>query len=171
MLVPDCSTVIRGAPRLVASTWGLVVSALRCSQVYPKSSQALRGVPKLDTITPMVLLYQSAEMSVTPNAGQNAHQWSDTLLWLTHQVYTPHPLGHFWRLPETIINLANVNVHKLSFCQPDVCTHILFFPALDHLDLMHLRRIASTILILIQIWRLMMEHQMVSTLSAVWSCS
>jgi len=112
MFFPDCSTVIRGAPRfvagaprlvigaprlvagaprlvagaprLVAGAPRLVAGAPRCSQVHPKFSPALRGVPKLITITPMVLLYQASEISVTPKAGRNALQRSDTLLNLTH---------------------------------------------------------------------------------------
>jgi len=45
-----------------------VISALvhRHFQVHPKFSPALRHVPKLITITPMVLLYQSSEIEVTP---------------------------------------------------------------------------------------------------------
>jgi hypothetical protein len=43
---------------------------------------ALRGVPKLITIAPMVLLYPSSEISVAPNAGQTfkftLHILSDT---------------------------------------------------------------------------------------------
>jgi len=77
MILPDWSTVIRGAPRVVASD-------PRCSQVHPKFSPALRGVPNLVTITAMVLLYHSLEISVTPNAGRNALLGSDTLLKLTH---------------------------------------------------------------------------------------
>jgi hypothetical protein len=87
MIFPACSTVIRGDPRLVVGAFRLVVSGLRlvasiprllasasrhftgaprlvagaprCFQVHPKFSPALRGVPKLITITPKVLLYQS----------------------------------------------------------------------------------------------------------------
>ena len=61
MFFPDGSTVIRGAPRLVAGAPGLVVGAPRlvpalpgaprCSQVHPKFSPAHRGVPKLFTMT------------------------------------------------------------------------------------------------------------------------
>jgi len=54
------------------------------SQVHPKFFPAHRGVPKLITITPMVLLYQSSEISVTLKAGRNALLQSDTLLKLTH---------------------------------------------------------------------------------------
>jgi hypothetical protein len=41
------------------------------------------GAPKRFTTTPMVLLYQSSEIPVTPKAGQNALLGSDTLLKLT----------------------------------------------------------------------------------------
>jgi hypothetical protein len=44
----------------------------------------LRGVPKLITITPIVLLYQSSEISVTLKASRNALLPSDPLLKLTH---------------------------------------------------------------------------------------
>jgi hypothetical protein len=44
---------VAGTPRLVAGT-------LRCSQVYAKFSPALQGIPRLITITPMVLMYQSS---------------------------------------------------------------------------------------------------------------
>ena len=95
---PDCSTVIRGAPRLVAgaprlviSTPRLVASSLRLvagaprgSHVHPKFSPALRGVPKHIIITPMVLLYESSEIVVTPKAGRNTLLGSDTLLKLMH---------------------------------------------------------------------------------------
>jgi hypothetical protein len=56
----------------------------RHSQVHPKFSLAHRGVPKLITITPMVLLYQSSEISVTLKASRNALQQSNTLPKLTH---------------------------------------------------------------------------------------
>jgi hypothetical protein len=71
-------------PRLVVGAPRFVAGAPRCSQVHPKFSPALRGVPKLITITPMVLLYQSSEISVTLKAGRNALLGSDTLLQLTH---------------------------------------------------------------------------------------
>ena len=62
----------------------LVVGAPGRSQVHPKFTPVLRGVPKLITITPMVLLYQSSESPVTLKAGRNALLGSDTLLKLTH---------------------------------------------------------------------------------------
>jgi len=91
MLFPDFSTVIRGAPRLVAGAprcsqacrWRSQ-TCCRCSQVHPKFSPALQGVPKPITITPMVLLYQSSEIPGTLKAGRNALLRSDTLLKLTH---------------------------------------------------------------------------------------
>jgi len=105
MLFPDCYTVIRGAPKLVVGAPRLVIGAprlvvgtprlvvgaprpvdgaSRCSQVLPNFSPALRGVPKLITITPMVLLYQSSEITITPNARRNALLGADTLLKSTH---------------------------------------------------------------------------------------
>jgi hypothetical protein len=53
-------------------------------QVHLKFSLAYWGVHKLITITPMVLLNQSSEMSVTPKDSRNTLQQSDTLLQLTH---------------------------------------------------------------------------------------
>jgi len=102
---PDCSTVVRGAPRLVAGapspvagTPRLVTGAPRCSQdcsrcsqtcrwcchVHPKFSPALWDVPIPLTVTPMVLLYHSSEIPVTLKASRNALLGSDTLLKLTH---------------------------------------------------------------------------------------
>ena len=83
-LVVGPPRLVAGAPRLVAGGPRLVAGAPRCSQVHPKFSPALRGVSKLSTITPMVLLYQSSEISVTLKAGRNALLGSDTLLKLTH---------------------------------------------------------------------------------------
>ena len=105
MSFSDCSTVIRGAPRLVAGAPRLVAGAprldagaprcsqecprhsqacCRCSQVHLKFAPALGGVPKPITVTPMVLLYQSSEIPVTLKAGRNALLGSDTLLKLSH---------------------------------------------------------------------------------------
>jgi len=60
------------------------MGAPRCSHLHPRFSTALRGVPKLITITPMVLLYQSSVISIILKAGQNALLGCDTLLKLTH---------------------------------------------------------------------------------------
>ena len=85
------SRLVIGTPRLeVSAPWHvvgaprLVVGAPWCSQVHPKFSPVLRGVLKLITITPMVLLYQSSEIPVTLKAGRNALLGSETLLKLTH---------------------------------------------------------------------------------------
>jgi len=56
MFFPDCSTVNRGAPRVVAGAPRLVAGTPRPFKMNPKFSLALRGVAKLITITPMVLL-------------------------------------------------------------------------------------------------------------------
>ena len=60
---PDCCTVIRCAPRLVAGAPRTVAGAPKvvdgapgCSQVLPKFSLALRGVPKPVTITPVPVI-------------------------------------------------------------------------------------------------------------------
>jgi len=95
---PDYSSVIRrapwsfpGAPRLVvrAPRWyqGCCHGSEACrwySKVHPTLSLALRGIPKLISITPKVLLYQASEIPVAPKAGWNALLGSDTLLKLTH---------------------------------------------------------------------------------------
>jgi len=83
-LVLSAPRVIISAPRLVVSASRLVAGAARCSQLHPKFSPALQGVPKLITITPMVLLYKSSEIPVNPKAGRNALLGSDTLLKLMH---------------------------------------------------------------------------------------
>jgi len=72
------------APRLLVSAPRLVAGAPRCSQVHPKFSPALRGVLKLITITPIVLLYKSSDIPVTPKAGWNALLGSDTVPKSTH---------------------------------------------------------------------------------------
>jgi hypothetical protein len=85
MFFPDCSTVIRGAPRLVTGASRLVASTCRWSQVHhTKFSPVLRGVPKLITITPLALLRQPSEISVAPKASRNALVGSNTLLKLMH---------------------------------------------------------------------------------------
>jgi len=83
-LVIGAPRLVVGAPRLVIGAPKLVAGVPRCSQVHPMFSPALLGVFKLLTITPMVLLYQSSEIPVTPKAGWNAFLRSYTLLTLTH---------------------------------------------------------------------------------------
>jgi hypothetical protein len=56
----------------------------RNTPVLPKFSLAHRGVPTRMTITPMVFLYHSSEISVTLKAGRNALVQSDTLRNSTH---------------------------------------------------------------------------------------
>jgi len=91
LLFADCCTVIWGAPRLVASDSTGFQNCSRhsqdcfqCSQVYPKFSLAHQGIPQPITITPMVLLYQSLEITVTLKACRNAHLRFDTPLKLTY---------------------------------------------------------------------------------------
>ena len=88
-LVVGAPGLVVGALRLVISSPRLVTGAPRCSQVHPKFSLALQAVPKLITITPMVLLYQSSEIPVTLKASWNALLGSDTLLKLTHLILHP----------------------------------------------------------------------------------
>jgi hypothetical protein len=97
-LVVGASRLLVGAPRLVVGVPRRLVSAPRLvvgapivvagasnrSQMQPKCSLTLRGVPKLITLTALAIQYQSSEISVTPKAGRNALLGSDTLLKLTH---------------------------------------------------------------------------------------
>jgi len=83
-VLPGLSPALPCAFRLVDGTSRLVTSASRCSQVYPKFSPVLQGVPKLITITHMVLPYQLSEIPVRMKAGRNALLEFDTLLKLTH---------------------------------------------------------------------------------------
>ena len=83
-LVISPHRLVVGTPRLVSGPPRLVLGAHRWSQVCLKLSPALRCVPKLITITPMVLLYKSSEFPVTLQASRNALLGSDTLLNLTH---------------------------------------------------------------------------------------
>jgi hypothetical protein len=94
MVVVGATILFAGAHRLVASALKVVTSKLRlgacaptliagtpvCSRVHRMFSPALRWVLTLITITPMLRLYQSSEISVTPKANRNELSWSDTLL-------------------------------------------------------------------------------------------
>jgi len=73
-----------GVPRMIVCAPKLVFSAPRCNLTHPKFSPALRDVPTLITITPMLLLYQSSEIPVTSNVSPNALLESDTHPKLTH---------------------------------------------------------------------------------------
>jgi hypothetical protein len=53
-------------PRILQSVFEISALVRQHIQVHPKFSPALRQVPKLITITPWVLLYQSTQTSVTP---------------------------------------------------------------------------------------------------------
>jgi len=83
-VIPCRLLALQGATRLVVVGPRVVMGAPRCSQVHLKFSPDFRGVLILVTITPMVLLYQSSEIPVTPKACQNAPLGSDTLMKLTH---------------------------------------------------------------------------------------
>jgi len=73
--------------------------------------------------------------------------------------------------PRHQVTMPDPNVPKSSIYRPDLRIHILLFPVLSSLLLMHMPWIASTIWILIQIFGMMKENPLVSTLSAVWKCS
>lgn len=104
VVFPDCCTVIHDPSRLVAGALRLsigtpifvvqssrlvvsapryVTSAHRFSQINKRFSAALRGIPKLITITSVELLLQSSEIPVTPKDGRNALLVSVTILILT----------------------------------------------------------------------------------------
>jgi len=83
-VLPDLSSVLPGLwPALPGAPW-LVVGAPRHYQVHPQFSPALRDVPQLITIIPMVLLYQSPEIPVDLKAARIALLGSDTPLELMH---------------------------------------------------------------------------------------
>jgi len=67
---PDISQSLFVIPALVR----------RHSQMHPKFSPALRRAPKLVTITPIVLLYQSPEIPVTPVPVVSNPSYSEGLL-------------------------------------------------------------------------------------------
>jgi len=65
---------------------------------------ALPGNLKHNIFTPIVLLYLSSEIPVTPNASRNALLRSDTLLKLPHLSLHSNCLRPSWRLPVTEIH-------------------------------------------------------------------
>jgi len=112
MFFPDCSSVIRGAsslvtgvprlitsaPRLIAGTPGCTQSSLRRTRVFTNLSQSL---PWYSCTS-----HQGSQLLRRP-AGMPSH--SLILFWnWCISVYTPHPLRHFWSLPETKIHFADV---------------------------------------------------------------
>jgi len=64
-----------------------------------------------------------------------------------------------------------LQVPKSKVCHLDLCIYILLIRMLDFPSLMHIRRVASAIMVWIQICWLMKEHPQVSTPSAAWKCS
>jgi hypothetical protein len=111
MLIPDSSTVIRGAsrlvagaPRLVTGTTRLLASTPRCTQsslwrteVFPNLSQSFSWYSSTTHCRSQLLQRPAGVPSYGP-----------ILFWTwCIQDYTPHPLRHFWRLPETKIHLAD----------------------------------------------------------------
>jgi len=76
--------VIRDARSHVADAPRLVVCTPRRFQLHIQYSLVLRGVSNFITITSLVLLFQSSEISVTAKAAWSALLGSDTLLNLTH---------------------------------------------------------------------------------------
>jgi len=74
---------IRKNPGICQSLFVIPALDQQRSQVHQKSSPVLCHVPKLFKITPMVLLYHSSGIPVTPKAGRNVLLGSDSLLKLT----------------------------------------------------------------------------------------
>jgi len=72
-------------------------------------------------------------------------------------------------LPQ-LVTVPRLNVPKLVIGRPDMRILVQLFPVLELLLAMLLPRIASKIQILILICRLIKEHPLVGTLSAVWEC-
>jgi len=72
------------------------------------------------------------------------------------------------RHPHHSVTMRELKVPKFTICLLDVCIDMLLIPTLNLSMCMHMPRIASTIKFIIQICSLMMEHPLVSTLSAVW---
>jgi len=64
--------------------------------------------------------------------------------------------------------MRELTYQESMVCHPDMCIYIVRFPELNVLILMHMRRIASVILVSIEISWLMMERPLFSTLSAAW---
>jgi len=79
--IPRCS---RACCRLTQTSHRRSQTCCRRSQVHIKFSLALNGVLKRITMTPMILLHQSSEISVTPKAARNVLLWCNTLLKLMH---------------------------------------------------------------------------------------
>ena len=91
MFFPHCSTVIWGAPRVVAGAPKGLAGAPRWSQACCRRTLAFHWRSQL--------LWRPAGM---PSYGL-------ILSWnLRIQVFTPHPLRHSWRLPVTKIHFADV---------------------------------------------------------------
>ena len=74
---------INKIPGISQSLFGIPALVRRHSQVVPKFSPALRHPPKVMTVTPIFLLYQSSKIQVISKAGRNAILGSDSLLKLT----------------------------------------------------------------------------------------
>jgi len=105
-ILPHLSLSLSAACWLVVGTPRLVSSTPRCSHVHPMFSPTLWCFLKLITITPMLLLYQSPEIRVTPKASWNALLWSDTLLKLT-------PLSLYSTSSQTLLEAPS---NKIKFC-------------------------------------------------------
>jgi len=83
IMPPLFGMIIHKNPAISQRLFVIPMLVRRHSQVHPTFSLALWPVPKLITITPMLLLYHSSEIPLTMKAGRNALLRSDTLLKLT----------------------------------------------------------------------------------------
>jgi len=86
---------------------------------------------------------------------------SDRLHQNWRRIYVKRHLFH-------LVTMRQLTYPKSKVCHPDICIYILLLSVLNFEILMHTPRITSVIKILIQICWLMMEHPLVSTLSAAW---
>jgi len=92
------------------------------SQVHPKFSLALRHAPKLITITPIILLYQSSEMPVTPVPVVRDPSYSEGL---------PEYPPRVWYSPE--IDASKFTLHILSDT-PGVFQRLKYILLMKQLD-------------------------------------
>jgi len=90
-------------PSISQSLFVIPTLVRRHSQVHPKFSPALQRAPKLITITPIILLYQSSEILVTPVAVVRDPSYSEG-----RPEYPPR----VWYSPE--IDASKFALHILS---------------------------------------------------------
>jgi len=112
LFFPDCSDVIRGAPRLVTGAPRLAASAPRCFQACGwRSLACLRRSEWFPNLSQSIEWYSWSSNQRSQWLWRPARMPSYRLIlswnWRI-QVNTPHPLSHSWRLPVTKIHFADV---------------------------------------------------------------